>query len=437
MGIMGSLDNIDEYKEGLASRFAEIDTQTQEQTNEIVQNALDQLQELDASGEMATAGANTIQGYINGLDSKSGALFSRISAIMQTSLNTAKTTLGIHSPSKEMKKVGQYTIAGYILGIDSYEDKMKDVMEGVSEMVLAAFDTDEAKEQAEAFMEWYQDYIDDIVSETQDALDEITDKLEDVYDLQDDMFEKLSDYGDLVNEVKITWSDGTTTSYSELSNLDEQTEAILNYGASLDALKDKQVPDDLLSAILDMDIDDAQEYMDMLNGLSDEEFAKYIESWNRKQAAAKEVAEKYYQDEVDALNTEYAEKLSEGMDKLYDVTYGAGEQTVLSLIDGMKAHEAEVKAEAQAIADIVSSAMNMSISGMTADVSSNATTSGGATTSAQTAAAVNAAMMAAGTGTNATTTVNLVLSDGSAIANWLINDIRNADAANPTTVKDY
>lgn len=73
----------------------------------------------DLKNAMALVGEDTVNGFIEGLQSKVDSADEGTKQIMEDVLNTAKETLGIHSPSTIFYEVGENTIQGFLNGIQS------------------------------------------------------------------------------------------------------------------------------------------------------------------------------------------------------------------------------------------------------------------------------------------------------------------------------
>lgn len=73
----------------------------------------------DLKKAMALVGEDTVNGFVDGLQSKVDSADEGTKQIMEDVLNTAKETLGIHSPSTVFYEVGENTIQGFLNGIQS------------------------------------------------------------------------------------------------------------------------------------------------------------------------------------------------------------------------------------------------------------------------------------------------------------------------------
>ena len=78
----------------------------------------------DLKKAMALVGEDTVNGFVDGLQSKVDSADEGTKQIMEDVLNTAKETLGIHSPSTVFYEVGENTIQGFLNGIQSKIDSV-------------------------------------------------------------------------------------------------------------------------------------------------------------------------------------------------------------------------------------------------------------------------------------------------------------------------
>lgn len=77
------------------------------------------------SVQMSIIGAQTMQGFINGMSSMTDKVYERAQKIANLVAGTIRTALDIHSPSKVMFSLGEYTVEGFNLGIENMYDNLK------------------------------------------------------------------------------------------------------------------------------------------------------------------------------------------------------------------------------------------------------------------------------------------------------------------------
>ncbi len=119
-----------------------------------------------------------------------------------------------------------------------------------------------------------------------------------------------------------------------LEDLDAQTEMLEAYGKSLSALREKGVPRGLLDVLQDMNIQEGAEFAGLLLSQSDEDFGKYIDAWERKQAAAESVSAAYYAEDVENVKKNYVDGMKTALSGLGEEYQGLGFNYAMSIRDG-------------------------------------------------------------------------------------------------------
>jgi len=356
---------VEEGKVKFAEQVAEMQTGFNEKMSDIEKRLDKAVDEMNQSDEAAKAGKDTIQGFLNGIDGKTGMLYSKMKAVAKQAIKSFRAGLETGSPSKATRRAAHDTADGFILGIDDKQREIDDVMKLAAKLAVDSFGKgfEDSAELAKKAMDEFQDYVDGLADSMQKTFDGIQSKIEAVTREQEAMANKLADYGELINKVSISWSDGSKSEYSELSNIQGQIDVLEQYGETLNALRERGISDSLMSEITAMSVDEALEYGRLLLQQSDKQWEEYNVKWEEKQKLAKEIAEKFYKDELDTLEGKYAQELQENLTTLHDVAYSSGEDTVRGLIAGMQAQEAALRAQAERIAAIAASATSASING--------------------------------------------------------------------------
>lgn len=359
-------------------------------------------------GRVASVGRNIVQGLWNGIQGAAGWLLGRIRGWCSNILNGIKGFFGIHSPSRVMRdEVGVQLAKGMALGIrdgESYviraeksqaakivavaagaADEVEDTWKETNQRLL----DDTAKRlnvSVDTYKKSYNQVV-DLTSELNNRLvskeEELTKRLEDtgldeatkeafnsqlsavkefrteyeaalseIEKAQESMADKLRDYGELFQSVK-----DETGEFLELSDLQEQIDGIQRYGDALDSLKNRGVSDSLLDEIIGMDVDKATAYTEKLLSMTDEEYSDYIALWEKKQAEAQAVAQKFYEDELQLLGYEFVDKLPGELDGMKQEMRDLGIQSIQGLIDGMNNRSGALYATAQRIVSSAIAAM--------------------------------------------------------------------------------
>lgn len=359
-------------------------------------------------GQVASVGRNIVQGLWNGIQGAAGWLLGRIKGWCSNILNGIKGFFGIHSPSRVMRdEVGVQLAKGMALGIrdgESYviraeksqvakivavaagaADEVEDTWKETNQRLL----DDTAKRlnvSVDTYKKSYNQVV-DLTGELNNRLvekeEELTKRLEDtgldeatkeelnsqlsavkefrteyeaalseIEKAQESMADKLRNYGELFQSIK-----DETGEFLELSDLQEQIDGIQRYGDALDSLKNRGVSDSLLDEIIGMDVDKATAYTEKLLSMTDEEYSDYIALWEKKQAEAQAVAQKFYADELQLLGYEFVDKLPGELDGMKQEMRDLGIQSIQGLIDGMNNRSGALYATAQRIVSSAIAAM--------------------------------------------------------------------------------
>lgn len=236
-----------------------------------------------------------------------------------------------------------------------YEEKIKKKYEE-----LEKAETSERKkiqdEIARMEEEWRDEQLKEQLDAQLDVLEEFTkqyeDALEEIQNKQDDMADKLRDYGDLFETVKTE-----TGEFLELGDIEEDIAAIERYGEALDQLKERGISGSLMDEILDMDIDDALAYTDELLTMTDDQYDSYMALWEQKQEEAQKIAKKFYQDEMDALQDEFVDKIPDELGHVKDEMRTIGVDGIQGMIDGMYSRSGALWSAASSIVSQAIAAM--------------------------------------------------------------------------------
>lgn len=93
---------------------------------------------IDLYSTFYNAGANLIQGLINGAGSLGGALFSQMWSLASGAINAIKGALGISSPSSVFAEVGKNMIAGLVEGANQMRGAATGAMSGLAAQTVGA-----------------------------------------------------------------------------------------------------------------------------------------------------------------------------------------------------------------------------------------------------------------------------------------------------------
>ena len=254
-----------------------------------------------------------------------------------------ETFRSLTSELDHLRAMDQISEQAYYDKLSEYRDRYLTADANVEEyrkVTERIYQYDKALSEKEA--ELWEDQTEALAEELQDRVDSILDQ-------QEKMADKLAGYGDL---FKIE-DNGLS-----LENLQDQIDAISRYEDALSQLAERGVADGLMDAVLGMDVDQATQYTEKLLSLTDEQFESYNRLWTEKQNKAREIAEKFYSDQLDALETEYNSKLGETLGELTGTAFQSGQDTAQGLIDGLASKEPALYQKAQEMMNTISGILN-------------------------------------------------------------------------------
>jgi len=84
------------------------------------------------------AGSNVIDGFVQGLRDKINYAASWASNLANSVLNSAKSVLGIHSPSTAFASLGKYSVLGYANALKDYASKVTDSAKNLGKSAISA-----------------------------------------------------------------------------------------------------------------------------------------------------------------------------------------------------------------------------------------------------------------------------------------------------------
>lgn len=255
--------------------------------------------------------------------------------------------------------------------VKNMEKGLKDNVEDVKDLIKATADSmveeisgeleekskDEqkaVKKAADSLVKGYSEAIDAGLAEAKELISErfgdITkewqDKTDEILKKREDMRKKLAGFG------------GDLFEYDEednliVKNLDDNISALERYEEVLTSIKDKGVTEGLLNEILGMNVENGTAFAEALDAMSDTQFAEYIASWENQQAQAREISEKFFASNIEALDQEYTQKLNDALDDIPEMVKDIGMNTIQGLADGMLENMGIAVEAARRIADAI------------------------------------------------------------------------------------
>ena len=350
-----------------------------------------------ASGAAKSVGLAIASGVAAGINAGASQAISAAVNMAARSLSAAESELGIHSPSRAFRWIGEQSVAGLVLGLNdkaknaqAAAGKLADVVlketsklyDKIAEIEAAAQKRADKKELADyekSLAEKYERLEEAEVDERQDILDEIAELKEDWNEKQlkkqeeaqkeelqsaiDALEEMEDEYQSALDDLKsdrdslaskLSGDNLFETDYkgeTRLLNLDKDIQEIERYGHAMLALQEKGVDAGLYSEILQMEMDEATAFAEKLLSLNDDQYTAYMEAYQKRAEAAKNIAAQIYQDEFESLNQEF-------VDKMPDELKAAGEDAMTSLAVGVQEEGSTAISAAKKVADGIIAEIN-------------------------------------------------------------------------------
>ncbi len=372
---------------------------------EIATSALDKFKSVMDPDKLLNLGKDVINGIINGIRTNAGLLVDKMTELAKDALNAVKNFFGIKSPSRKFRdEVGKPIVQGIAAGIRDEQQKLNESIVAMSEEALEvamskansyeeigkiysdtmakgikksadlsidaikslvnnsvltlAGNNKKAKSEyvkagkeistayAKAIKEGIAKVQEEISAEVQKITQEAQKQYDEIIAKKDDMEQKLADFGSLFvldNE----------TGEATLANINNQIDAIKRYDEVLTRIKERGASDEFMNEITKLGVEEGTKFGEALLKLSDDQFKAFEENWAQKQKLAKEVAMKFYKDQLDALQSDFVNKLDGTLKSVPAIVKNVGVNAIEGMIRGMDSRKQGAVNKAREIADAV------------------------------------------------------------------------------------
>ena len=364
-------------------------------------------------------GLSMAEGVAVGIERGEKIVNDSVGSMADSSLETAKDTLGIHSPSKVFKdEIGKHIVGGVIKGIEAEVPKLKKTMKKMSEeAVKAAGEVDAAKggysDAASAIMESITSGLDKrqelLVSKLDNKIDGYVDKVVKKYEklaedkkteagnttdatqkkklqeeakkfrknakkiknyankytstfmdalkegtekayskIEDDLDKKLDEIAEKYQKAYdriISFRDDMKKKMSDPANmydLDTQLTQVERYQEGLKKLKDK-IPESLMDQILGMDLNEADNFVEHLNAMSEEELEAYKKKWEQLQGSSETYSKEFFEQRLTDTKAGWTKEVEEAAKTAQEATEEAGKEIAKSLIKSLNGEKETLK----------------------------------------------------------------------------------------------
>ena len=167
---------------------------------------------------------------------------------------------------------------------------------------------------------------------SQKLSDQVSEDYKDLVDKKEKTKKELSDI-----DLSETVTDSKGKDVNVLTDLNAEIKKIDKYNSSLEKLKKTGISDSLMEKIMGMNYEDGsrQAFIDTLLGLSPEKLQLYYSDWERFQAKAEQTAQDQISGQLDDLNEETANTVSNIFGSMPATAYEEGAATAQSYIQGI------------------------------------------------------------------------------------------------------
>ena len=141
-GLNEAFDAQQKSIESYATSIADTNTQIDEKMSELVENTAQKVAELDMADDAQTSAANTITGFLAGIDANSGALLARMTKLGQDAIAAFNAGLEENSPSRATKRSAYYAVTGFTDEIKDKEEFVKRTMQELGKTAADSFSVD-------------------------------------------------------------------------------------------------------------------------------------------------------------------------------------------------------------------------------------------------------------------------------------------------------
>jgi len=150
--IIESMKRVEEGKEAWAGEMAALSTDFDTKMNDITNRLNKAIDEFNQSEQARKAGVNTVEGFIQGAESKRAEIIAKAKSLGEAFTEALEKAMEITSPSRVMMRIGGYAVYGFALGIDKAADVAIRAAQNLSKRTIAAI-AGEAKDLKDSYDE--------------------------------------------------------------------------------------------------------------------------------------------------------------------------------------------------------------------------------------------------------------------------------------------
>ena len=238
-----------------------------------------------------------------------------------------------------------------------------------------------------------KNYANKYTSTFMDALKEGTEKA--YSKIEDDLDKKLDEIAEKYQKAYdkiISFRDDMKKKMSEPVNmydLDTQLTQVERYQEGLKKLKDK-IPESLMDQILGMGLNEADNFVEHLNAMSEEELEAYKKKWEQLQGSSETYSKEFFEQRLTDTKAGWTKEVEEAAKIAQEAAEEAGKKIAKSLIKSLNGEKETLKKSMRGIAkDMIEAfkkAFGLGKSNKSAKSTKTSTNAKGTTTSGKTTA---------------------------------------------------
>lgn len=198
-----------------------------------------------------------------------------------------------------------------------------------------------------------KNYANKYTSTFMDALKEGTEKA--YSKIEDDLDKKLDEIAEKYQKAYdkiISFRDDMKKKMSEPVNmydLDTQLTQVERYQEGLKKLKDK-IPESLMDQILGMDLNEADNFVEHLNAMSEEELEAYKKKWEQLQGSSETYSKEFFEQRLTDTKAGWTKEVEEAAKNAQEAAEEAGKKIAKSLIKSLNGEKETLKKSMRGIA---------------------------------------------------------------------------------------
>lgn len=198
-----------------------------------------------------------------------------------------------------------------------------------------------------------KNYANKYTSTFMDVLKEGTEKA--YSKIEDDLDKKLDEIAEKYQKAYdkiISFRDDMKKKMSEPVNmydLDTQLTQVERYQEGLKKLKDK-IPESLMDQILGMDLNEADNFVEHLNAMSEEELEAYKKKWEQLQGSSETYSKEFFEQRLTDTKAGWTKEVEEAAKTAQEATEEAGKKIAKSLIKSLNGEKETLKKSMRGIA---------------------------------------------------------------------------------------